>query len=108
MEQPFMTTTPNSPSELFELNNQRKDEEPNMGLLFSELDKLDPKSTAHLIKGLVTKVEAFHEFIVNKRIEDGVTEDNIQEFSLWLLDMKSWRLILQEIHNISDFCDNDE
>ena len=102
-----MTQTPEIPNtvnELLEMNKQ--DDEPNMELMFSELNKLNPQETAFVIKGLVEKVERFHEMMVDKRITEGV--DDIKELGLWILDMKSWRVILQEIHNISDFCDNDE
>ena len=104
-----MTQTPEIPNtvnELLEMNKQ--DDEPNMELLFSELNKLNPKETAFVVKGLVEKVERFHEFVVEKRMRDGVNDENISELGLWILDMKSWRMILQEIHNISDFSDDDE
>ena len=107
-----MTHTPDSVNELLEMNNNRKEQEendtPNMGLLFSQLDKLNPQETAHLIRGLVHKVTNFHEFVVTKRMKDGVNDENVSELGLWILDMKSWRMISQEIENISDFCDDEE
>ncbi len=103
-----MTMTPDSiPStvnELLEMNKQ--DDEPNMELMFSELNKLNPKETAFIVLGLVRKIERFHEVMVEKRVKDGI--DDITEFGLWMLDMKSWRMILQELHNISDLCDDDD
>ena len=105
-----MTTTPNSVNELLNINEERKQQEesetPNPKVLFAELDKLSPVETAFLIKNLVEKVTTFHQFVINKRIEEGInTEEQLHEYSLWLLDSKSWKVILQEIQNISDFCD---
>ena len=88
---------------------QEKNNEPNFDILLEEFEKMNPEQTARLVRLSVQKLVKFHQFIVNKKSDElinrEVSNEQMNQLHTWLLDMKSWQMIYQEMMNISDFCD---
>ena len=98
--------TPSSVSELLQLNEEAKKERNKPTELTDELiqqvEKLHPTELAKLVRGSANRLHSFHRYVVEKEIEQGATAEDLM---VWVLDMKSWAVISQEIENLSDFCE---
>ncbi len=105
-----MSQTPETPNTVNELMDMNKSQEPNLEVLLEQFELLNPEQTARLARLSVQKLVKFHHFIVNKKSDElinrEVSPDQMNQLHTWLLDMKSWQVIYQEMMNISDFCDD--
>ena len=93
-----MTTTPNTPQELFELNNQREltPEE-----VLDVIQQLTPVQTIHLTRLLLNRLENFHWSIVDD-INNGECEQPLQP---WIHDSTLLSNISILFNNLTDFQD---
>ena len=99
-----MNETPNSVSELLQINEEAKKQRNEPTKLTDELiqqvEKLHPTELAKLVRGSANRLHDFHRYVVEKE-----ADSSLNEMMVWALDMKSWAVICQEIENISDFCE---
>jgi hypothetical protein len=94
-----ITTTPNSPQELFNLNQQKQ--QVHAEEVLEVLDKLNPSQTALTVKLLLSRLETFHWNIVTD-IHEGECEQPLQP---WVHDATLISNCLQMFNNMTDFQD---
>ena len=99
-----MNETPNSVSELLQINEEAKKQRNEPTKLTDELiqqvEKLHPTELAKLVRGSANRLMDFHRFVCEKE-----ADSSLNEMFVWALDYKSWCVICQEIDNLSDFED---
>ncbi len=93
-----MTTTPNTVSELLELN--QGDTNPHQQL-FSLLEELSPTETINLTRQLLHNLTRFHWSVVSD-IQDGDCEEPLNP---WLHDSVVLSQVQQLFDNLTDFND---
>ncbi len=92
-----MTTTPNSPQELIQMN-QQKDEVTKEQIL-DLMEKLTPVQTIHVTRLMLSRLSDFHWDIV-EGINSGEIEQQLQP---WVHDATICSNVLQQFENITDF-----
>ena len=97
-----MTTTPNSPQELFELNNQPKGVSPQQVL--EVVEQLTPVQTIHVTRLLLNRLENFHWEIVNQ-IQEGESQQPLQP---WVHDSTLLSNVSILFNNLTDFHQEDD
>ena len=96
-----MTMTPNSPSELVQLNQNQVFGE---GLTPQEVveklchhSEFQPTALIQLMKGLTLKIYNFHRNVTNKMVEDGEMDS---EHLFWVEDTQKLHTILTLMKNL--------
>ena len=95
-----MTTTPNTVSELLELN--QKEQNPHQEL-FDLLDELTPSETINLTSSLINKLTKFHWSTVED-IDNGECEEPLKP---WFHDSVVLSQVQELFHNMTDFHQQD-